>query len=109
MSSQPNLFGDLRAEPKRWKPTGTERTPSQLEAFRELDADLFMAYQIFRAGRSPNVLQGVTSSAERKARIREAILAYRFETRFLLDARGKPTEETFAQAFERLYREPLQG
>lgn len=92
---------------RRWKPSASGSAPTQVEAFRELDADLFLAHQLFRAGRSATVIQGVTTATERKERIRREIIEAKFERRYLLDARGKPTEETFGRAFERLYRERI--
>lgn len=85
------------------------RVPTNAEMFRELDADLYFAHQLFKRGRGVHVLDGITNSRQRLERIRAEILAAHFTEQFTLDQRGKPTEETFAQAFLRRYGEPLQG
>jgi hypothetical protein len=109
MTSQfANVIPDQPIQTRRWKLTGKPEAPVQQDlGFRALDADLTLAYQLFRAGRSGLILQGITVPAERKARIRREIIACNFGSRYLLDSRGKPLDETFAQAFERLYGQPL--
>lgn len=88
-------------------PTKTRAAPASQgtnrEMFAKLDADLFMANQLFRIGRSSQVLAGVQGATDRREKIRAEILRADLADRPL---RG--LEETFAQAFERLYHEPLQ-
>jgi hypothetical protein len=81
---------------------GTDR-----ELFARLDADLFLANQLFRQGRSSQVLAGVTGFAERRERIRREILAADVDEAPVLGQRGERLPETLGAAFERLYSEPL--
>lgn len=84
--------------------------PRQTEAFRELDADLYFANQLFRYGLGSQIITGgVTGSVDRKARIRKHIHEANLAERACLDQRNNPTDETLAAAFERLYHEPLEG
>jgi hypothetical protein len=108
MTSPQKALFDQPIGVRAWKPTGNTAAPAQQEAFRELDADLFLAHQLFRAGRSGLILQGITVSAERRERIRGEIISCNYATRFLTSSRGRPLEETFAQAFARLYGEALE-
>jgi hypothetical protein len=75
--------------------------------FALLDADLLLANQLFRYGLSCRVLEGVTVPAQRRERIRGEILAHRLAGEPLLGQPRGAAPETLAQAFERLYREPL--
>jgi hypothetical protein len=92
---------------KRSVQTST-RDMSNAEMFELLDADLFLANQLFRHGLSARVLEGVTVPAERRERIRREILAAGLDDKPVIDTKP-PSTETLGAAFERLYREPLIG
>ena len=80
--------------------------PTNAEMFELLDGDLFLANQLFRHGLSARVLEGVTVPAARRERLRREILAAELDRAAVIGPRG-PLPETLAEAFERLYREPL--
>lgn len=71
---------------------------------RELVTETYLARRLAQLG-SPVDLSGVTSSAIRRARFRQAIVAGGLAHVIAGTADGKP--KTFAQAFERLYGVPL--
>lgn len=87
--------------------TVAPRQATNTDMFRELDADLFLANQLFRHGLSSQVLDGVTVSAQRRERIRREILAADLDQALVLGAKPGSAPETLAQAFERRYHEPL--
>jgi glyoxylase-like metal-dependent hydrolase (beta-lactamase superfamily II) len=90
-------------------PAKGSRAPStNAEMFALLDADLFLANQLFRHGLSCGVLDGVTVPAQRRERIRREIVAAELDEKPVIGRHGLEPE-TLAQAFERLYREPLIG
>jgi hypothetical protein len=89
-----------------------EAKPSEQRAmFRELEADLFLAHQLFRHGLSLTQLgehfDGVTSPAQRRESLRRKILAADLDQALVLSGPRDRPPETLAQAFQRLYGEPL--
>ncbi len=83
------------------------RPSTTTEMFSRLDADLFLAHQLFRHGRPATVLEGVTVPAQRRERIRREILSAELDSALVLGAVRGSASETLAQAFLRLYHEPL--
>ena len=102
-------FSGLDGElwPRKAAVQTSARDMTNREMFERLDADLFLANQLFRQGLSAGVLDGVTVSAQRRERIRREILAHELEAKTVIDPPRGSAPETLAQAFERLYREPL--
>jgi len=89
-------------------PKGNARcTPTNAELFSRLDADLFLANQLFRRGLKATVLEGLTTAQQRRERIRREILAHELEGAAVLGQMRGTAPETLAAAFERLYHEPL--
>ncbi len=95
----------MSAQPKIW-PHQTQHSPSQGQMFSRLDADLFMAHQLFRHGRPASVLSGVTDSIARRERIRREIVDHGLGAMPVRYRRESPPE-TLSGAFTRLYGEPL--
>jgi len=97
------------AQPQLW-PQATERvprgTPQNCEMFSRLDADLFLANQLFRHGRPASVLSGVTDASARRERIRSEIVDHGLGAALVRYRRDRPSE-TLSEAFTRLYGEPL--
>jgi len=97
------------AQTQLW-PHATERvsrgTPRNGEMFARLDADLFLANQLFRHGRPASVLSGVTDAAARRERIRSEIVDHGLGAALVRYRRDRPAE-TLSEAFTRLYGEPL--
>lgn len=100
-------FNSLDVQMWPTKTAEPQRAPTNLEMFRQLDADLYLAHQLFRRGRSSQVLAGVTGFNQCKERIRVEIDAAHFADEFTYGERNALSTETFSQAFERLYGEPL--
>jgi hypothetical protein len=72
--------------------------------FQNLDAEVFIAKRLREHG--AKIFEGVTDSAERKERIRNAIIDCELDSTVIgRNAAGKP--ETYADAFARFYQEPL--
>lgn len=96
-------------EQKLWphKPAKSSREVRNHKLFARLDADLFLANQLFRHGLSARVLEGITAPAERRERLRREILAADLDATLVRGAERGSAPETLAQAFERLYRQPL--
>ena len=94
--------------------TAPQRDPrSNGELFRMLDADLFLAHQLFRhgLGLSASALDHTLNSRGRMEKIRAVILANDMAQRPVL--RGSVTYDnlvgvTLEDAFAKLYGEPLQ-
>lgn len=81
--------------------------------FARLDADLFMANQLFRHGlRLPEMaLDGTLTGTQRRERIRELILTRRWAERCVIKgstAYAYLAGQPLGFAFETLYREPLE-
>lgn len=95
-----------QAQREIW-PAKTAQPTAQREMFSRMDADLFLANQLFRHGLSAGVLDGVSLPAERRERIRRTILAAELEENFVKGGPRDAAPETIAQAFQRLYGEPL--
>lgn len=104
-----SLSSSKQVNVRRWKPSGAKHQPTQgdLLGFKKLDADLYLANQLFRAGCRVLVTAGVTGFTERRERIRREIEREGMADRCLKDAHGNQLDETFAEAFARLYNEPL--
>lgn len=99
---------------RRWKPRGARPEPEQRDAFangeaglKKLDADMWLSHQLFRAGAPATTSIGVTGFSERKALNRREISQFNLADQQLLDAHGRQIDETFAQAFRRVYGEQL--
>lgn len=74
------------------------------EIFAKLDAEVYFAKRLHDHG--VTILSGVTDHGQRKDRIRQAILTCQLDCAIIgRNADKKP--ETYQQAFERLYGEPL--
>lgn len=74
------------------------------QQFREFDGELFFARRLKDHG--ARIFEGITDPEERRERIRFAIIENALDAVIIgKSAAGKT--ETYAQAFERLYREPL--
>lgn len=72
--------------------------------FKQLDDETFIIAHLPQHATSISI--GVVDNATRKGRIREAIIGSGKESAIIQHAAdGQP--ETFAQAFERVYHEPL--
>ena len=85
--------------------TATARAPEQHGLLDQLDGELWLARRLGKHGVLV-VFDGDTTTEQRKARMREAILERGLET--VICGRGvdgKPN--TYGQAFRRLYREDL--
>lgn len=92
------------------KPAASTPKPAQSangELFAALGADLWLAHHLFRCGRSSRILEGVTGFAERRERIRFEIKQAGLAREYHFGERSALSTETFAEAFERLYAEPL--
>ncbi len=84
--------------------------PSNREMFELLDADLFLANQLFRYG-VPHMaaFAGTTTGSVRRERIRREILAAGLDEAPVLGGSRDRPPETLSGAFTRLYGEPLIG
>lgn len=100
-ASQADMW-PTKSEPQRLAAPGRN-----VEMFHPLTADLYLAHHLFRRGRSSQILAGVTGFTERRERIRREILDARMAAEFLCTERTMLSTETFAQAFARLFGEPL--
>jgi hypothetical protein len=88
------------ASPKRSVPRGT---PRNHELFARLEADLFLANQLFRRGHTAFLLQGLTTPDQRRERLRQAILTAELQEDFVMGGPRGSAAETLSQAFKRLY------
>lgn len=76
----------------------------QLTELERLDGELWLCKRLGDHGAS--VHEGLTTTESRREQIRQIILRERFES--VLVGRGKDRKPmTYAEAFERLYGEPL--
>lgn len=75
-----------------------------MNPFREFDNEAWIIKRLGDLGRS--IYDGNTSPYMRRERVRSAIVNGRLADLVIGNRSGTP--ETFAQAFERFYQEPLQ-
>jgi len=74
--------------------------------FDALDAETWLAKRLGQHG--ANVFDGVTDTASRRERVREAILEHGLTT--VIVGKGKDGKtKTYAQAYEAVYGEKLEG
>ena len=73
--------------------------------FRQFDAEVFFVKRLQDHGR--RVHEGITDPEERRERIRYAILEGNLDCAIIGRHPSTKKPETYAQAFERFYGEPL--
>jgi hypothetical protein len=83
--------------------SATARTP--VPELRQLDGEAWLANRLSRFGVLLPLFDGLTTTATRRARFREVINGHKLELVVCGSIGRKPY--TYAQAFERLYGEPL--
>jgi hypothetical protein len=76
-----------------------------MNQFKHFDGELFFVRRLKDHGR--HVFDGITDPEERRERIRFAIIEGALESAIIGKSPAGKTE-TYAQAFERFYGEPLQ-
>lgn len=76
------------------------------DMFKRLDAELFIARRLKELGKG--VFDGITDPDERRERIRFAIINGAIDVSVIGRHPDSGRTETFAQAFERFYGEPLE-